>query len=427
MDKFQIGPAGGNGGKPFDHYDIPEGGRLTAIHVYTDWVINAIQFDYAGADGRAGNNPLIGGLAGEHHIFYLEAGEYLIGISGRVGWYIDSVRFHTNRNVSPAYGGPGGERDFSFVAPEGFEIDGLFGRSGWYIDALGVSVRRHIEHTPLDDADDWDEDEETESWLELAGEGEPLPASVVVRRQTIRTNEDLDQLEDEALAEAIAGMGGDVADEGTVDAAVYTQVIEDAERDQKIAVVMAVAAEVGGVETVGDDPEEVAVMVTDEIESDEDIAQLEEEAVEGAIEMLLEEADEDADEVEVTIYSGITRDEEGGNSYGAVVAIATKVTPKSDITRPASEIDVREAKPKELEIVEGIGPKIAELLIAHDIFNLAELAATPVERLHEILAAAGRRFRLADPGTWPEQASLGTAGLWDKLKDLQDRLKAGRK
>lgn len=428
MDKFQIGPAGGNGGKPFDHYDIPEGGRLTAIHIFADWVINGIQFDYIDADGQSGDNPLIGGPGGKHHIFNLDEDEYLTGISGRAGWYIDSIRFHTNRNGSPVYGGPGGDRDFSFVAPEGFEIGGLFGRSGWYIDALGVSVRRHAERTPLDDIDDWDADEETESWLELAGEGEPLPATVVVRRQSIQTNEDLDQLEDEALAEAIAGMGGDVADEGTVDAAVYTQVIEDAERGQKIAVVMAVAAEVGGVETVGDDPEEVAVMVTDEIESDEDIAQLEEEAVEGAIEMLLEDAGEDTDEVEVTIYSGITRDEDDGNSYGAVVAIATKLTPAADVTRSASfDSSVREANPKELEIIEGIGPKIAELLIAHDIFNLAELAGTPVERLQEILAAAGRRFRLADPATWPEQAGLGAAGLWDKLKDLQDRLKAGRK
>lgn len=163
MDKFQIGPAGGNGGKPFDHYDIPEGGRLTAIHIFADWVINGIQFDYIDADGQSGDNPLIGGPGGKHHIFNLDEDEYLTGISGRAGWYIDSIRFHTNRNGSPVYGGPGGDRDFSFVAPEGFEIGGLLGRSGWYIDALGVSVRRHTERTPLDDIDYWDADEETES------------------------------------------------------------------------------------------------------------------------------------------------------------------------------------------------------------------------------------------------------------------------
>jgi hypothetical protein len=46
--------------------------------------------------------------------------------------------------------------------------------------------------------------------------------------------------------------------------------------------------------------------------------------------------------------------------------------------------------------------------------------------LREILAGAGRRFRLADPTTWPEQAALGAKGLWDDLAALQTRLKGGR-
>lgn len=53
MEQMQIGPAGGNGGKPFDHYDVPAGARLTAIHVFTEWVLNAIQFRMGPtADGR---------------------------------------------------------------------------------------------------------------------------------------------------------------------------------------------------------------------------------------------------------------------------------------------------------------------------------------------------------------------------------------
>lgn len=427
MDKYQIGPAGGNGGNPFDHYDIPADSRLTAIHVYTEWVLNAIQFEFDSA-GQPGKLPPIGGLGGEHHVFYLDDDEYLTGISGRAGWYIDSIRFHTNKKISPMFGGKGGERDFSFEAPAGFEVSGLFGRSAWYMDALGVSVRRQVEKSPFDAEEDWDDEEEgSESWLELAGEGEPLPASVVVRRQIIATNEDLDNLEDTALAEAIAGLGGNETEEGTVDAAVYTQVIEDADSSQKVAVVMAVAAEVGSVETVGDEPEEIAVMVTDALDSEDDLHFLEEEAVEGAIDMLMDEIDEDTDEVEVTIYSGITPDDASG-LYGAVVAIATKVALSADSSRMALEIgdEIKEARPKDLEKIEGIGPKIAELLIAHDIFDLVDLAATPVDRLREILGAAGRRFRLADPGSWPEQATLAAGGLWDKLTELQTRLKAGR-
>ncbi len=76
--------------------------------------------------------------------------------------------------------------------------------------------------------------------------------------------------------------------------------------------------------------------------------------------------------------------------------------------------------------MEGIGPKIAELLIANGIYDLADLAETSVESVRKILSDAGRRFRLADPGTWQEQAAHGAAGKWDELSELQVRLKAGR-
>lgn len=426
MDKFQIGPTGGNGGQPFDNYDIPEGARLTAIHVFTEWVINALQFDFVNSDGTSASRPPVGGLGGEHHVFYLDNDEYLTGISGRSGWYIDSIRFHTNKRVSPTFGGVGGERDFAFEAPAEFEVGGFFGRSAWYIDALGVNARRRVE----DDIVDLSDDDEGESWLTLAGEGEALPASVVVRREVITSNEELGELEDSALMEAIAEMGVETDDEGTVDAAVYTQVIDDGSSGQTIAVILAVASEVGTVETVGDEPQEVAVMVTDAIESEEDISLLEEEAVEGAIDALLEEMDEETDEVEVTIYTGVDDREESGKAYAAVVAIATRLSSTAEIpSRSAEAVQVastRRAPGKDLELVEGIGPKIAELLIASDIHDLAELAATPVEKIREVLIAGGRRFRLADPTTWPEQAALGAAGKWDKLTELQARLKAGR-
>jgi predicted flap endonuclease-1-like 5' DNA nuclease len=60
----------------------------------------------------------------------------------------------------------------------------------------------------------------------------------------------------------------------------------------------------------------------------------------------------------------------------------------------------------DLEVVEGIGPKINELLRAEGIVTFAQLAGTPVARLSKILEAAGPRFALAHPETWPEQADL---------------------
>jgi hypothetical protein len=80
--------------------------------------------------------------------------------------------------------------------------------------------------------------------------------------------------------------------------------------------------------------------------------------------------------------------------------------------------------PDDLVIIEGIGPKIAEILNAAGITTFNQLAATDVSRLREILDQAG--LRLADPASWPEQARLASTGDQAALQALQDRLKAGR-
>ena len=60
----------------------------------------------------------------------------------------------------------------------------------------------------------------------------------------------------------------------------------------------------------------------------------------------------------------------------------------------------------DLTKIEGIGPKISEILSNEGIATFATLAATEESRLKEILEAAGSRFSLAEPETWPEQAEL---------------------
>lgn len=76
--------------------------------------------------------------------------------------------------------------------------------------------------------------------------------------------------------------------------------------------------------------------------------------------------------------------------------------------------------------LEGIGPGIQGVLYDVGIKTFSQLAATSVARLEEILTAAGDRYRLADPTSWPEQARLAAAGDWQGLQELQDRLKGGR-
>lgn len=80
----------------------------------------------------------------------------------------------------------------------------------------------------------------------------------------------------------------------------------------------------------------------------------------------------------------------------------------------------------DLTKVEGIGPKINDLLKAEGINTFADLAATDVERVREILKAAGSAFASRDPSTWPDQAKLAADGKWDELKKWQDELDGGR-
>ncbi len=79
-----------------------------------------------------------------------------------------------------------------------------------------------------------------------------------------------------------------------------------------------------------------------------------------------------------------------------------------------------------LEIIEGIGPKIKEVLNNAGIMDFRTLATTPEYRLKDILTAAGPHFATHDPATWNEQALLAENGQWDKLEELKARLMAGR-
>lgn len=85
-----------------------------------------------------------------------------------------------------------------------------------------------------------------------------------------------------------------------------------------------------------------------------------------------------------------------------------------------------EAIVDDLKVIEGIGPKISLLLINNGITSYQELASTSIDRLDGILTGAKLR-RLANPGTWPEQARLAATGDWDGLTQLQETLKGGRR
>jgi len=83
-------------------------------------------------------------------------------------------------------------------------------------------------------------------------------------------------------------------------------------------------------------------------------------------------------------------------------------------------------KQNDLTAIEGVGPKISGLLKDAGIDTWRELANSDVDRLHKILDAAGKRYKLADPTTWPKQAEMAADGRWDDLKEYQDFLQGGK-
>ena len=83
------------------------------------------------------------------------------------------------------------------------------------------------------------------------------------------------------------------------------------------------------------------------------------------------------------------------------------------------------ADPDDLTKIEGIGPKIAELLNAEGIMTYRDLAGVAADRIKQILDSAGGIYATRDPSTWPDQSQMAATGEWDKLKAWQDELDGG--
>lgn len=110
----------------------------------------------------------------------------------------------------------------------------------------------------------------------------------------------------------------------------------------------------------------------------------------------------------------------GTAKKAAKAPAAKKATAKAPAAKKAT------AKADKLTIVEGIGPKIADLLNADGIVTFADLAAAKVATLSAILEKAGSRYTMHKPDTWPQQAALARDGKMDELKKLQDKLDGGK-
>ena len=101
-------------------------------------------------------------------------------------------------------------------------------------------------------------------------------------------------------------------------------------------------------------------------------------------------------------------------------AAAAKRSPASS-SKPASRSAAKKtanmsgSPEKDLQKISGIGPKISTLLVKAEISSYQSLADASPERLRDILAAAGTRYAMIDPGSWPKQAEYLDKGDSDGL------------
>jgi predicted flap endonuclease-1-like 5' DNA nuclease len=96
-------------------------------------------------------------------------------------------------------------------------------------------------------------------------------------------------------------------------------------------------------------------------------------------------------------------------------------------TAAAAVVATAPVVPDDLKVIEGIGPKLEEILNGHDIWTYRQLASTPVAQLQAILDKAGEAYRIHDPGTWPLQSGLLAEGKLEEFRQLTDELKGGRR
>lgn len=124
----------------------------------------------------------------------------------------------------------------------------------------------------------------------------------------------------------------------------------------------------------------------------------------------------------------------GGTSknLGAIASTLTSATaakpkPVADPPKPAAAKSIYAGiKSDNLQIVEGIGPKMESVLKENGVNSLAELGAKTVEELQTILNKYGDKYKIIDPKTWPNQARLAGNGDFDGLIEYQKRLDTGR-
>jgi predicted flap endonuclease-1-like 5' DNA nuclease len=369
MADLVLGPSGGNGGHEFDGYAIPAGAKVHEIRVNAGFYVDGLQLVCIDSMGAVQELPHLGGKGGLHHTITLDADEYLTGVSGRSGRYLDSIRFHTNKRTTDAIGGPGGENEFHFEAAANGEVAGFFGRADWYVDRLGVIVRDRI-------------------WRQSTSVPVSTPAASMATTPEATTA--AKSRKKSAAVESVAPASGVTASSAAKPATKSRK--KTAPDTDLVALPDAPPVSPPAPDLIGIPNSGTVTPPAPDLVG------------------MPNSGPVDATTPELIGVPGSTPVEVESAAMAAGTRTHTLATGADDLVK-----------------IEGIGPKIAQILNDAGITTFAALAGTEVSRLRALLDAAGNRYRMADPTTWPEQAAHAARGDWAAFNDLVARLKSGRK
>lgn len=111
---------------------------------------------------------------------------------------------------------------------------------------------------------------------------------------------------------------------------------------------------------------------------------------------------------------------------GAAAPVAAVAVAKAAPAKKATKVRGKKRDGSDdLELIEGVGPKIAGLLVDAGINTFDALSKASVESVQAVLDAGGSKFNMAKPETWAEQAALAAKGDWAAFDKLTEELVGG--
>lgn len=105
------------------------------------------------------------------------------------------------------------------------------------------------------------------------------------------------------------------------------------------------------------------------------------------------------------------------------IQVATEPLAKPEEKAAVEKAEAARPKAMDFRRIEGIGPKVNQLLHEAGIRTYQQLADSSEEDLRAILREAN--LYMINPKTWPEQAKRAAKADWEGLKALQEELKGG--